>query len=73
MQRSLLSLAALTVFAAAANAQQCFEQNFGVLAPLEDPAVGDLILQPQQAVGLAEPHGGALLVVLEMESQLQNI
>jgi hypothetical protein len=41
-----------------------------VLPALQDPAVGDLILEAEQAVGLGEAHGGALLVVIEMVDQI---
>ena len=59
MQRSLLSLAALTVFAAAANAQQCFEQNFGVLAPLAGGTAGfgDDVMFDDQPLGFTLTFG----------------
>ncbi len=59
MQRSLISLAALTVFAAGAQAQTCFEQNFGVLAPLAGGVAGfgDDVMFDDQPLGFTLTFG----------------
>ena len=58
MQRILLSLATVAVFGATAHAQ-CFEQNFGVLAPLAGATAGfgDDVAFDEQPLGFSVTFG----------------